>query len=110
MSNTYYVSLAPSSPPSLFRRDTITPNSITVQWGEIACLNRNGIITGYTVRVTKNGRIEGRTQVGGDAREATVSRLLPSTTYRVQVAAVNSAGIGLYTGGIFFRTEGIVQA
>ena len=38
-----------------------------------------------------------------------MSGLPPFTTYRVQVAAVNSAGIGLYTGGIFFRTEGIVQ-
>ncbi|CAI8040280.1 Protein sidekick-2, partial [Geodia barretti] len=36
---------APSSPPSSFRRVTITPNSITVQWGELECLGRNGVIT-----------------------------------------------------------------
>ena len=77
-----------------------------MRWGEIACRDRNGIITGYTVRVSNNGTVEKRTEVSDDAREATVSGLLPSTTYRVQVAVVNSAGIGLYTDSIVFRTEG----
>ena len=99
-------STAPSSPPSLFRRDAITPNSITAQWREVECLGRNGVITGYTIRVKRNGVVEGRIEVGDDVLEATVPGLTPSTTYSVQVAAVNSAGTGPFTGSIYFQTEG----
>ena len=34
---------------------------------------------------------------GGSVTEATISNLIPSTTYFIQVAAVNRAGIGLYS-------------
>ena len=34
---------------------------------------------------------------GGDASEATISGLTPSTTYSIEVTAVNSAGIGAYS-------------
>ena len=85
---------------------TITPNSITVQWGEVECLGRNGVITGYTVQVLKNGAVQGTVEVGGDVLEATVPGLTPSTTYSVQMAAVNSVGTGPFTSSIFFQTEG----
>ena len=100
------LSTVPSSPPSSFRRGTITPNNITVHWGDIECLCRNGVITGYTIQVSRNGRVEGTVEVGGNVLEATVPGLTPSTTYSVQVAAVNSAGTGPFTGSIYFQTEG----
>ena len=34
---------------------------------------------------------------GGSATEATISGLTPSTTYSIEVATVNSAGIGVYS-------------
>ena len=34
---------------------------------------------------------------GGDATEATISGLTPSTMYSIEVAAVNCAGIGAYS-------------
>ena len=89
-----------------FRRYTITPNSITVQWGEVECVDRNGVITGYTVQVLRNGGVEGTLKVGGDVLEATVTGLTPSTTYIVQVAAVNSVGTGPFNNTIYFHTEG----
>ena len=70
------------------------------------CLCRNGIITGYTVQVLKNGAVERTVEVGGDILEATVPGLTPSTTYSAQVAAVNSVGIGPFNGTIYFLTEG----
>ena len=85
---------------------TITPNSITVQWREVECLGRNGVITGYTVQVLRNGGVEETVEVGGNVQEATVPELTPSTTNSVQVAAVNSVGTGPFTGSIFFQTEG----
>ena len=88
-----------------FRRYTITPNSITVQWGEVECLSRDGVITGYTVLVLRNGALEGTVEIGSDVLEATVPGLTPSTTYIVQVAAVNSVGTGPFNSTCF-DTEG----
>ena len=43
---------------------------------------------------------------GGSVTEATISGLTPSTTYSIEVAAVNSAGIGEYSAAIHNLTEG----
>ena len=42
---------------------------------------------------------------GGSVTEATISSLMSSTTYSIQVAAVNSAGIGMYSGPVTEYTE-----
>ena len=43
---------------------------------------------------------------GGDASEATISGLTPSTTYSIEVAAVNIAGIGAYSSLISASISG----
>ena len=43
---------------------------------------------------------------GGSVTEATISSLMSSTTYSIQVAAVNSVGIGLYSAPINQLTLG----
>ena len=89
------LSTAPTGPPDQITLVTVTPNSATVQWGEVTCLQRNGEITGYTVTATNSdGMDEGTASVDVDARQATISGLTPSTQYTVSVAAVNSAGPG----------------
>ena len=47
--------------------------------------------------------------VSGDASHTTISGLRPSRTYSIQVAAVNSAGIGLYSAPINQLTLGIIM-
>ena len=42
---------------------------------------------------------------GGSVTEATISHLMSSTTYSIQVAAVNSAGIGNYSDLLIVQTE-----
>ena len=74
------------------------------------CLDRNGEITGYIAQAMRNGMVEGTASVDGGARQATISRLSPSTSYTVQVAAVNGAGTGPYSSGIFVRTNGEFSA
>ena len=74
---------------------TLTANSVTLQWGEVACLERNGEFTGYTVTAeTSDGVVKGTASVNVDARQATISTLTPSTQYTLSVAAVNGAGTG----------------
>ena len=64
------------------------------------------MITGYTAQALRNGMVEGTANVGGDARQATISGLTPSTEYSVQVAAVNNAGTGPYSSPITIMTTG----
>ena len=97
---------APSSGHTSVRVTAVTASSITVQWEEVLCLNRNGEITGYTVQAVRNGVVERTTNVSGTTREATISGLSPSTWYTVHVAAVNGAGTGPYSTGISIRTSG----
>ena len=42
--------------------------------------------------------------VGGSVMEATISGLVPATTYSIQVAAVNSAGTGDYSDPVIIET------
>ena len=87
-------SSAPTDSP-MPREGTVTANSITIEWDELSCLDRNGVITGYIVEARAGGEADRTVNVNdGSAREATVSGLNPSTAYTVSLQAVNSAGSG----------------
>ena len=43
---------------------------------------------------------------GGETTQAVISGLIPSTNYSIEVAAVNSAGTGLYSNVAFQLTRG----
>ena len=85
----------------------MTSSSITVQWGAVDCIHRNGDITGYSVRYGVVGSESTQTVSvsGGDATEATISSLMPSTSYEVAVAAVNSMGTGNYSSELSVQTS-----
>ena len=87
----------------------VTTSSITVQWGTVDCIYRNGDITGYSVwyGVQENGSTQTVSVSGGGSSQTIVSGLTPSTNYSIQVAAVNSAGTGLYSDAVFLLTRGI---
>ena len=73
------------------------------------CIQCNGDITGYSVRYGIQG--DGSTQTvsvsGGDTSESTISGLDSSTSYVIEVAAVNSAGTGTYSSPITETTDGM---
>ena len=47
----------------------------------------------------------------GEQRESEITGLEPSTQYEIQVAAVNSAGIGLFTNtSLIANTSGMFSA
>ena len=87
---------------------SVTYSSITVQWGPVNCIQRNGDVTGYSVRYGVQGG--GSTQTvsvsGGDATRRTISGLDTPTTYTIEVAAVNNAGTGPYSSPITRTTNG----
>ena len=90
---------APSAAPTSVRVSAVTSSNITVQWGAVDCIHHNGDITGYSVwyGVQGSGTTQTRDVSGGDTRQTTIHGLNSSTTYAIQVAAVNSAGIGEYS-------------
>ncbi|CAI8028414.1 Receptor-type tyrosine-protein phosphatase S, partial [Geodia barretti] len=90
---------APPAPPSDVTVTDVTSSTITVQWGEVPCIHQNGAITGYSVQYGVMG--SGSTQIvtvdGATMTETTIENLTPSTTYSIEVAAVNNAGTGVYS-------------
>ena len=99
---------APSAAPTSVNVSEVTSSSITVQWGAVDCIHRNGDITGYSVRYGVQG--SGSTQTTSvSVNEATISGLTPSTTYSIEMAAVNGAGTGVYSSAVAQLTEGILR-
>ena len=98
-------STVPSGPPTNVRATDITPTTITVQWGSVNCIDRNGEIRGYMVQYREVGTTENRRDTVSDT-VATITGLKPSTRYTIEVAAVNDEGTGPYSSGIVEETDG----
>ena len=92
-------SLAPTAPPMSVTTPSSSSSTITVQWGEVPCIHQNGVITGYSVQygVMGSGNTMTMPVDGAATTEATIDNLVSSTTYSIQVAAVNSEGTGVYS-------------
>ena len=86
-----------------------TTSRITVQWGGIDCVHHNGDLTGYIVRHGVQQSADRTVEMAtGDSSGGmyTISRLSAATEYTVEVAAVNSAGVGVYSDPIVAMTDG----
>ena len=81
------------------------PYSITVQWGPVNCIDRNGDITGYIVQYTGGGSVQMISVPGIDTTMTTITSLIPSSTYSIGVAAVNGALIGQYSDPVIVETR-----
>ena len=56
--------------------------------------------------VQGSGSAQTMSVTGGDTTAATISRLMPSTTYSIEVAAVNTINTGVYSDPLSVITEG----
>ena len=95
---------APSAPPTSVSVSEVTSSSITVQWGPVDCIHRNGDIAGYSVQYGSETVSVSRTP-----RRYVISGLMPSTTYSIQVVAENSAGTGPYSTTQDHLTAGMMD-
>ena len=97
---------APSAAPTSMSVSEVSSFSITVQWGAVDCIHHNGDITGYSVRygIHGSGSTETVSVSGVEATMPTISGLMASTTYTIEVAAVNSAGTGVYSDPLTAET------
>ena len=78
---------------------TSTSSGITVQWEMVPCIHRNGVITSYSVQyeVVGSGSPQTVPVSGGDTVMTVIHDIESSTTYSIQVAAVNGELIGPYS-------------
>ena len=97
----------PSAAPTSVSVSEVTSSNITVQWGAVDCIHRNGDMIRYSVRygIQGNGSTQTVSVSGGEATMTTISGLTPSTNYSIEVAAMNSVDLGAYSN-IFQLTEG----
>ena len=89
----------PSAAPTSVTVSKVTSSSITVQWEEVPCIHHNGDITGYSLQhgVVGSESTQNMPVSGASTIEATITGLVESTTYWIEVAAVNDAGVGVYS-------------
>ena len=84
----------------------MTATNITVQWEPVNCIDRNGNITSYALRYRVQNTTLFQTLVVPKIYKAVLSNLEPSTSYEIEVAAVNNAGIGVYSNIAVGKTIG----
>ena len=105
-----FLFVAPSAPPKSLNVSTMTSSSVTVQWEPVDCIHRNGDIIGYSVQYGEQGGQSKQTVnvSGGATYEGTIFGLHASTMYTIEVAAVNSVGVGVYSNDTIVNTLGEV--
>ena len=89
----YYVLSAPSGMPGSLSFSAVNLTSITVQWTELPCSDRNGEITGYTVEYSSTTPPPHSNTVnvsGSSTTRLVVGSLLPRTSYTFSVRAVGA--------------------
>ena len=88
------MTVAPTGVPRNVEVGDVTSGSVVITWEMILCIERNGVITDYTVvfRIEGGGVIPGEVNVMD--RTFTASKLTPYTNYTFRVAGVNINGTG----------------
>ena len=97
----------PSAAPNSVSVSEVTSSSITVQWGTVPCIHRNGDITGYSVQYGVVGGESTQTMTVSGDFSGVISNLEPSTDYFIRVAAMNSVDIGPYSDAVIAQTDGM---
>lgn len=84
---------APTGSPQFLRSTDISSGSISLRWDQVSCLDRNGPIQQYSVSY---GILESsqRINVVSTSTQLTITNLVSDSTYVIQVAASNVAGLG----------------
>ena len=74
------------------------------------CIHRNGDITGYSVRYMVQGStITQYVNISGGATfQATIFGAGSGTAYTIEVAAISSAGVGVYSIPTVVSSSGVV--
>lgn len=99
----YIHSTAPSGFPQDVSVGNILSQSVELSWNPPLHEERNGIITGYDIVVTRRGT-DFQFLLTSTVTMVTLNQLDPFTTYTVMVVASTSVGAGPPTSQLSFTT------
>ena len=104
----YFLFTVPSASPIDLTVVSISAFSVSLEWGHVPCLHRNGQITGYVLQYLGNGRNETLSIESTQNRNATIANLTTLTNYSIKIAAITSARVGVYSDSLTTETGGII--
>ena len=95
---------APSSAPTVTVQN-VTSLNVTVQWEPLSCVDINGDLTGYLVRHRMVGSDNSREELVSILTTVVIlTDLTPSSIYYIEVAAINTVGIGVFGAPVTVTT------
>ena len=87
----------PSGAPLLNLPVFINSTAISLSWDEVNCTDRNGVITGYSIRWFNINEGVQSTVNNSGATDITITGLTEFRLYNISVAAMNNNGVGPYS-------------
>ena len=100
-----YYAIAPSAAPTSVNITSMNSSSITVQWGPVDCIHRNGDITGYIICYNILNNSGSQHCAPSNDSEIMIDNLDPYATYIIRVRAVNGVGLGPFGENITTSTS-----
>ena len=99
----FHINTVPSGFPQDISIDSTSSQSAEISWSLPLLEERNGIITSYTVTVSRQGS-GSQILLTSATTSISVNMLNPFTTYTVTVTASTSIGVGPPSTQLSFRT------
>jgi len=103
--------LDPNGAPQTVTASVTGPTIVFISWERVNCIDRNSVITSFTVYYGPVGGTAVNVSISGtNHRTYTAVGLTPSTNYSIEVAAVNSdGGVGPFSPPVFVRTPDLAS-
>ena len=89
-------------PPPDVTAKAVSYDTVQISWGELPCIEHNGLITGYVISISLDGEVVHSISSVGTI--TTVPGLLPLQTYSISIAALNEEGAGPRSSPVFVKT------
>ena len=99
-----FAATAPTGFPQDVSVDSVSSKSAELSWSPPLPEERNGIISGYIITVTRRGT-DSQLQIMSTTTNITLNRLIAFTSYLVTVATATSAGLGPPSSQLTFTTD-----
>ena len=100
-----FILSVPPGLPELYLPVVLNSTSLRVEWNEVECTQRNGIITGYIIQYNiLNDNNANEVTADAEATNIVITGLSRFNLYLISIAAMNSIGTGVFSEMFTFVT------